>query len=101
MAVAQQSKPKWVDPDSMWDDDVPASEGDNVIEMTRPESDIDRFHNHEDLSPEAMARAISDLQASADAGKLDVEEVRVHTGEDTIAEGRVRYGSGFAQEPGD
>jgi len=76
MAVAQQSKPKWVDPDSMWDDDVPASEGDNVIEMTRPESDIDRFHNHEDLSPEAMARAISDLQASVEAldGRLAAVE---------------------------
>jgi len=67
MAVAQQTKAKWVDPDSMWDDDTPTDEGDNVIEMTRPESDIDRFHNHEDLSPEAMAKAISDLQASVEA----------------------------------
>jgi predicted RNA-binding Zn ribbon-like protein len=67
MAVAQQSKPKWVDPDTMWDDDAPAGDVDNVIEMARPESSIDRFHNHEDLSPEAMAKAISDLQASVEA----------------------------------
>ncbi|HEY5288604.1 MAG TPA: hypothetical protein VIJ59_01095 [Caulobacteraceae bacterium] len=59
MAVAQQSKPKWVDPDSMWDDD----DEPKVVEM-RPEMNIDRFHNHEDMSSEAMAKAISDLQAT-------------------------------------
>jgi PIN domain nuclease of toxin-antitoxin system len=32
----------------------------------------------------AARRAISDLQPSTDAGKLDVEEVRVHEKEDTI-----------------
>jgi hypothetical protein len=35
-------------------------------------------------------RAISDLEPSADAGKLDVEEVRVHKREDTAGEGVVR-----------
>jgi hypothetical protein len=72
MAVAQQSKPYWVDPDSMWgDDDAP-----NVIEMNRPEGAIDRFHNHEDLSPEAMAKAISDLQATVESldGRLAAAE---------------------------
>ena len=29
----------------------------------------------------AMRRAVSDLQSSADAGKLDVEQVRVHAGQ--------------------
>ena len=62
MAVAQQSKPKWVDPDSMWDDD----DEPKVVEM-RPETNIDRFHNHEDMSSEAMAKAISDLQATVEA----------------------------------
>ena len=38
----------------------------------------------------AAGRTVSDLQPCADAGKLDVEEVRVHEGEDTITARRVR-----------
>ena len=38
----------------------------------------------------ATGRTISDLQPSADAGKLDVEEVRVHEGVDTIRAQGVR-----------
>jgi hypothetical protein len=38
----------------------------------------------------AAGRAVGDLQASAEAGELGVEEVRVHEREDTIHPGRVR-----------
>jgi hypothetical protein len=38
----------------------------------------------------ATGQAISDLQASANADELRVEEVGVHEGEDTIAAGEVR-----------
>jgi hypothetical protein len=38
----------------------------------------------------APGRTISDLQASANAGKLDVKEVRVHEEKDTIRAQRVR-----------
>ncbi|MGH7023328.1 MAG: hypothetical protein ACREEB_07010 [Caulobacteraceae bacterium] len=63
MAVARQSQPKWVDPDSMWEDD----DNPTVVEMIRPEMNIDRFHNHEDMSPEAMAKVITELQATVEA----------------------------------
>src|SRR5205823_5625152 len=38
----------------------------------------------------AASWAVGDLQPCADAGKLRVEEVRVHEGDDTITRGRVR-----------
>jgi hypothetical protein len=67
---APQPKPKWVDPDS-WGDDDQAT----VIDI-RPELSIDRFHNHEDLSPEGLAKAISDLKESVEAldSRLNVAE---------------------------
>ncbi|MGH7171536.1 MAG: hypothetical protein ACRELG_14770 [Gemmataceae bacterium] len=48
------------------------------------------LHVQRDQARRAVApsRAISDLQPSADAGKLDVEQFRVHKGEDTIQPGR-------------
>jgi hypothetical protein len=38
----------------------------------------------------ATGGVVGELQPCADAGELDVEEVRVHRREDTAAEGRVR-----------
>jgi hypothetical protein len=70
MAAAQ--RPKWIDPDASWAGDDTGK----VVDMTRPDSSVDRFHNHEDMSPEGMARAISDLQASMQAmtGRLAAAE---------------------------
>jgi hypothetical protein len=58
MAAAQ--RPKWSDPSATWGDDDQGK----VVDMNRPDTNVDRFHNHEEMSPEGMARAISDLQAS-------------------------------------
>lgn len=68
MAAAQ--RPKWTDPNASWGDD------DKVVEMNRPESSVDRFHNHEDMSPEGIAQAINNLQASVEAmtGRLAAAE---------------------------
>jgi hypothetical protein len=70
MAAAQ--RPKWIEPNTSWDDEDKGQ----VVEMNRPESSVDRFHNHEEMSPEGMARALSDLQASVEAmsGRLAAAE---------------------------
>lgn len=68
----QSSKPKWTDPNAIWkDDDAPP-----LMDMMRSEADVDRFHNHEDQSPEAMAKAITDLKATVDTlgGRLAAVE---------------------------
>ncbi len=64
----------------------------------RPADDLEELalavglHVERDDARRAVATggAVSDLQPCADAGELDVEEVRVHKGEDTITAGRVR-----------
>ena len=68
----QSSKPKWSDPNAAWKDD----EAPPLMDMMRSEADVDRFHNHEDQSPEAMAKAITDLQATVGAlgGRLAAVE---------------------------
>ena len=70
MAAAQ--RPKWIDPNATWGEDDKGK----VVEMSRPESMVDRFHNHEEMSPEGMAQALSDLQASVEAmnGRLAAAE---------------------------
>ncbi len=68
----QSSKPKWSEPNAVWkDDDAPP-----LMDMMRSEADVDRFHNHEDQSPEAMAQAITDLKATVDTlgGRLAAVE---------------------------
>lgn len=72
MALTPQSKPKWADPNVPWND----SETPPLMDMMRSEADVDRFHNHEDQSPEAMAQAISDLKATVDTlgGRLAAVE---------------------------
>jgi hypothetical protein len=73
MALTPQSgKPKWADPNAPWkDDDAPP-----LMDMMRSEADIDRFHNREDQSPEAMAEAISEMQSTIDGlgGRLAAVE---------------------------
>ncbi|HWG42696.1 MAG TPA: hypothetical protein VN688_07910 [Gemmataceae bacterium] len=39
----------------------------------------------------AMSRTVGNLEPSANASELDVEQVRVHRGEDTSVQLRVRY----------
>ncbi|HEY1414403.1 MAG TPA: hypothetical protein VGF42_00795 [Caulobacteraceae bacterium] len=68
----QPSKPKWTEPNAVWkEDDAPP-----LMDMMRSEADVDRFHNHEDQSPEAMAQAITDLKATVDTlgGRLAAVE---------------------------
>jgi hypothetical protein len=58
MGAARNSVPKWVDPDLPWDDiDEPVT-----VEEPALKAVVDRFHNHEEMSPEAMAMAIAELQ---------------------------------------
>lgn len=72
MALSPHSTPKWTDPNTSWKDE----EGPPLIDMMRSEADVDRFHNHEELSPEAMATAITDLKATVDTlgGRLAAVE---------------------------
>ncbi len=68
----QTSKPKWSDPSATWKDDEPPP----LMDMMRSEADVDRFHNREEQSPEAMAQAITDLKATVDTlgGRLAAVE---------------------------
>jgi hypothetical protein len=72
MALTPQSKPKWTDPNTQWKE----GETPPLMDMMRSGVGIDRFHNHEDQSPEAMAQAISELQATIGAlgGRLAAVE---------------------------
>ena len=73
MALTPQSgKPKWADPNVPWKDD----EAPPLMDMMRSDADIDRFHNREDQSPEAMAEAITQLQATVEVltGRLAAVE---------------------------
>lgn len=64
MASARNSNPKWVDPDADW---LEEDEGPTIFGMTKAEQNVDRFHNHEEMSPEAMAKAIHRLQTTVEA----------------------------------
>lgn len=58
MGAARNAVPKWVDPDLPWDDtELPVSNEEPALKAV-----VDRFHNHEDMSPEAMAMAIAELR---------------------------------------
>lgn len=57
MGAARNVAPKWVDPDLPWDE--PAKGEDTPLLAV-----VDRFHNHEEMSPEGMATAIADLEAA-------------------------------------
>src|SRR6516165_10668412 len=58
MGAARNTAPKWVDPDLPWGDTDKGAEVKESVVMTV----VDRFHNHEEMSPESMARAITELQ---------------------------------------
>ena len=58
MGAARNAVPKWVDPDLPWDDtELPASNEEPALKAV-----VDRFHNHEEMSPEAMVQAIAELR---------------------------------------
>jgi hypothetical protein len=57
--------PQWIDPDQN-----PPTKGARarvVREVISEPSEIDRYHNHESLSPEALTQALGELQASMEA----------------------------------
>lgn len=64
MGAARNLAPKWADPDLPWD----------VAEAAKPTDSesaplmtvVDRFHNHEEMSPEVMAQTIAELQATVE-----------------------------------
>jgi hypothetical protein len=58
MGAARNTAPKWVDPDLPWGDTDKGAEVKESVLMTV----VDRFHNHEEMSPESMAKAITELQ---------------------------------------
>ncbi|HEV7157108.1 MAG TPA: hypothetical protein VGN38_01990 [Caulobacteraceae bacterium] len=60
MGAARHLAPKWVDTDLPWDE--PAKAEDTPLLAV-----VDRFHNHEEMSPEGMAEAIADLQAAVES----------------------------------
>jgi len=58
MGAARNTAPKWADPDLPWNDVEPRPAG----EEPTLKAVVDRFHNHEEMSPEAMASAIAELR---------------------------------------
>lgn len=58
MGAARNTVPKWADPDLPWNDVEPRAAGEEPI----LKAVVDRFHNHEEMSPEAMASAIAELR---------------------------------------
>jgi len=58
MGAARNTVPKWADPDLPWNDVEPRAAG----EEPTLKAVVDRFHNHEEMSPEAMASAIAELR---------------------------------------
>jgi len=58
MGAARNTVPKWVDPDLPWDD----TEQSVTVEEPALKAVVDRFHNHEEMSPETMALAIAELR---------------------------------------
>jgi len=70
MTRAAQPGAKWIDPDPAWPGDVSGvavSGGAGEGEAAAADPPVDRFHNHENMSPEAMAESIAQLQASVAA----------------------------------
>jgi hypothetical protein len=58
MGAARNTVPKWADPDLPWDvEGSPANSEEPNLKAV-----VDRFHNHEEMSPEAMASAIAELR---------------------------------------
>ncbi len=72
MGAARNTAPKWADPDLPWNDVEPPRAEEPTLKAV-----VDRFHNHEEMSPEAMASAIAELR----------ETVRALDGRLTGAEG--------------
>ncbi|HEY2481598.1 MAG TPA: hypothetical protein VGI30_05305 [Caulobacteraceae bacterium] len=58
MGAARNTVPKWADPDLPWYDAEPSA----ASEEPTLKAVVDRFHNHEEMSPEAMASAIAELR---------------------------------------
>lgn len=70
--MALTPRPKWVESKTPWTEGDPPP----LMDMMRSEVDVDRFHNREDQSPEAMAQAITELTATVGAlnGRLAAVE---------------------------
>jgi hypothetical protein len=61
MGAARNTAPKWADPDLPWNDPEPTGQESPLLTV------VDRFHNHEEMSPEGMAAAIAELRETMKA----------------------------------
>jgi hypothetical protein len=57
----------WIDPEPAEPAPIRHARGRIVREVVSEPSEIDRYHNHESLSPEALSKALGELQASMEA----------------------------------
>lgn len=64
MVTAARVGPRWIDPDRVWAGSGPGSVTSAEEMVASEDCQIDRFHNHENMSPEALAQAVAQLQAS-------------------------------------
>lgn len=64
MVTAARVGPRWIDPDRVWAGSGPGSAALADEKVASEDFQIDRFHNHENMSPEALAQAVAQLQAS-------------------------------------
>jgi hypothetical protein len=77
MGSARNTVPKWVDPDLPWDDtELPVSNEEPALKAV-----VDRFHNHEDMSPEAMVSAIAELRETVKSLDGRLAEARTDAAE--------------------
>src|SRR6266851_3089125 len=81
MGAARNTVPKWVDPDLPWDD----TEQSVTVEEPALKAVVDRFHNHEEMSPEAMATAIAELRETVKSLDGRLAEAQTDAAEAAIA----------------
>ncbi|HEY7852017.1 MAG TPA: hypothetical protein VIB82_03525 [Caulobacteraceae bacterium] len=53
---------KWIDPEPAGREAAPLGRGRGVRQVASERGEIDRYHNNESLSPEAMSKVLADLQ---------------------------------------
>jgi hypothetical protein len=90
MGAARNTVPKWSDPDLPWNDVEPSAAGEPTLKAV-----VDRFHNHEEMSPEAMASAIAELRETVKSldGRLTGAESEAADG----AQARKSLGASMVQ----
>ena len=95
MGAARNAVPKWVDPALPWDDtELTVSNEEPALKAV-----VDRFHNHEEMSPEAMAMAIAELRETVKSldGRLTEAQADAATATKGLGGNMVKMGDALSK----